>query len=354
MNVRLFELRYKEAMRFVLCALLAACGSSTSEPGRSPGADRLAFLAVVEGAAADDVTQCRAIEEATLRGDCLSIAAARVAADAGDAAAGGAICDEAEGMWVDQCWLIVAQELEGKMAIEACAQADLYRQECESSVLTTILAETQDMPTGIGQELELASVFERQVLQMLDYREVTDDELDAYIEAAMIQVIVARWSEEIDLAACGDVPTTFCQEALREKLLADAVVTRRYAQDICNAAKPAQAIRQRGGTPWAEASIDRVTIAWRTHICSRFVRGGGGGQQSSHHQGARNQSASAGEGGAGPQAGGAAKGGGGPQAGPGGGGNRGAGGAQGGGRPGAGAGEQGGGGDNMSMKGGGR
>lgn len=99
----------------LLLALLAC--------GRDPAADRAAFL----------VSDCPAIEDTTLRDDCL-VSAVKAAPET-DAARCPTVTNDA---MRDECWFVAidARELVGEEAARACARAGRFTNGCHANAIS--------------------------------------------------------------------------------------------------------------------------------------------------------------------------------------------------------------------------
>ena len=260
------------AMRgpILVVALTVGCGSSV--PDRS--ADRQAFLLALSGTDQNAEQTCNSIKDASLVSDCIAAVAAQAAAGGGLERA-NSLCATLTGFWRDECWFVVANEFEGAAAVAVCAEADVFRSQCEQAAVERAMTDMRGFPRRIGAEAELMEAIEERVKELLAYREVEDTEMNAIVQRTTSKAIRERWRiKPMDPELCGDAPDEYCSQAMRETVRQDAEAIGRYLGTICRGRIVSARIDAKGGTPWTPAADLEIQAAWQGVCSTQGMRNG--------------------------------------------------------------------------------
>ncbi|MEL6348475.1 MAG: hypothetical protein AAFV53_35540 [Myxococcota bacterium] len=250
-------------------ALLLLTGCDRPPTGQDDRAHYLSAINAVDGR--EGLDACVRIQAPRMRGDCLS-QVGPAAARQGHFDAAMAACGQSTAkQWVDECRFAVVdtRELIGEAAWALCAKTGRYRPFCTGHAVTRRIAQMDDLPLEVGQEVALAETLQ----QRIDALNPPLPQLHRQrsIRTGMARHLSDRWADRpFDASLCGAAEPDLCRLAYTESMHGKVL----DYPAICAGELTLERIEAMGGKPWTDGSETITLWAWAV-LCKPLIHRGG-------------------------------------------------------------------------------
>ncbi len=212
-----------------------------------PPTDRERYQASLGRSHAEARDICADIGAAGLRGECLSHAAAQVAAK--DLSAAIDTCATIDDpVWADECVFLCSDgaALIGRPAMDTCAKAGRFRERCTQHAGHRDLAE-RVVDLAVGDEARLERVAADVVAAYHPHLRPRDQR--PLVHAAVAQIVAKRWGPELfSVASCGEIEADVCAMAYGTHVFKAA--ERGLLETICAGPLEPETVAAAGAVSW--------------------------------------------------------------------------------------------------------
>jgi hypothetical protein len=238
----------------------------------SASADRATYRASLEQPDATKAAEsCLAISEESLRGDCQTTAAVRLA-HASRFTSATAVCDAIDHpMWKEECWFHAADEAGalGAEAVDACRHAGRYRENCLGHAIGREVPRIEERFAKPGDELQLHDAVRDLVARYKP--NAPEDQREATVERMVGQILSKRWEgQPFDASRCGQIAPDLCRLAYRMNL--DAAPPEVPLERICKDGPTLERVTASNAPAWAPGSDAMAAQVW-TELCADLTSG---------------------------------------------------------------------------------